>query len=236
MGCASSQATVPIDDIIISIFGIDNAGKTCLLRSLAGNFEFDAVPTVGLGQESFMYNDIKLTVYDLGGSANFRSVWERFYAAAWGFIWVVDASDEARIQESKDTLIKMLQHEFLKGKPFIVVANKQDKPGAIRAVDLKKKMELPKKVQVVDAIVTQPNVEEKKPNAGVSQALDSLINSIIADYPKLAAKRQDDIKKQEEINEREKAEKRARIEKARAEREAKAAAEANAAAESNAAQ
>ena len=148
MGCVSSQATVPIDDIIISIFGIDNAGKTCLLRSLAGNFEFDCVPTVGLGQESFMYNDIKLTVYDLGGNAKFRSVWERFYAATWGFIWVVDASDEARINESKEALHKMIQHEFLKTKPFIVVANKQDKEGAIKAADLKKRLDLPKKIQV----------------------------------------------------------------------------------------
>ena len=138
--CVSTQptATIPLDEIEISIFGIDNAGKTCFLRSLAGNFDFDSVPTVGFGQESFMYDDVKLKVYDLGGNENFRSVWKRYFAEIWGFIYVVDAADPDRFEESKAQLKEMVENKMLKNKPLIVVANKQDKPNAVPAEKLKK--------------------------------------------------------------------------------------------------
>ena len=224
MGCVGSQAVVvPIDDIVISIFGIDNAGKTCLLRSLAGNYNFDSVPTVGLGQESFMYDDIHLTVYDLGGNSKFRSVWQRFFAEIWGFIYVVDAADESRFSESRETLEKMMAEKMLKGKPFIVVANKQDKEGAVPAKDLRSKLNIPKNVPVIDAVVTQCNEAEGKCNEGVSQAVSTLIADIVKDFPKLAKKREKDLIEQHEIDEKEKAAKKERLEKARAEREAKAA-------------
>ena len=226
MGCVSSSAITPIDDIVISIFGIDNAGKTCLLRSLSGNYEFDSVPTVGLGQETFMYDDIKLTVYDLGGSSKFRSVWQRFFAEIWGFIWVIDAADPERFKENQETLDKMMQNKMLEGKPFIVVANKQDLEGAIPAKQLREHINLPKNIKIVDAIVTQCNPEENKCNQGVADAVSSLIADIVKNYQKIADKRVEDLEEQKKIDEREKQAKMERIAKARAEREAKAKAEA----------
>ena len=225
MGCISSSAVTPIDDIVISIFGIDNAGKTCLLRSLSGNYEFDSVPTVGLGQETFMYDDIKLTVYDLGGSSKFRSVWQRFFAEIWGYIWVIDASDPQRFKENQETLEKMMENKMLKDKPFIVVANKQDIEGAIPGKDLREKINLPKNVKIIDAVVTRCNPEEKKCNEGVSEAVSSLIAEIVKNYQKIADKRVKDLEEQKQIDEREKQAKMERIAKARAEREAKAKAQ-----------
>jgi len=216
MGCVSSTATVPLDDIVISIFGIDNAGKTCFLRSLAGDFNFDSVPTIGLGQETFMYDDIQLTVYDLGGNSKFRSVWQRFYAEIWGYIYLVDASDSDRFQESMATLQEMQNHKMLKGKPFIVVANKQDLPGAKTAADIKQIFQLPKKIQVVDAVVTSVDLNEKKCNPGVSTAVSSLIADIIKNFKDISKQRSTDLAEQQRIEEQEKAEKKARLERARA--------------------
>ena len=228
MGCVSSSAITPIDDIVISIFGIDNAGKTCLLRSLSGNYSFDSVPTVGLGQETFMYEDIKLTVYDLGGSSKFRNVWQRFFAEIWGYVWVIDASDPDRFQENQEMLNKMMDHSMLKGKPFVVVANKQDKEGAIPAKDLRERINLPKNVKIVDAIVTKCNPDQNKCNEGVTEAVSSLINDIVKNYQKIADKRIVDLEEQKKIDEKEKQAKMERIAKARAEREAKEKAESEA--------
>jgi ADP-ribosylation factor-like protein 13B len=211
----TAAATVPMDDIAIAIFGVDNAGKTCFVRSLAGDFNFDSVPTVGLGQEQFMYDDTKLKVYDLGGSANFRSVWQRFFAEIWGFIYVVDASDPARFEESVNTLKDMTHHKMMEGKPFIVVANKQDKEGAVKADQLRKKMKLNRKVTVYDAVVTQ--IDGEKCNSGVSTAVSMLISKIVQNYSKLSSKRVIDIEIQREIEARELAEKRARLERRRQE-------------------
>jgi small GTP-binding protein len=179
-----------MDDITIAIFGLDNAGKTCFLRSLAGDFNFDSVPTVGLGQDTFMYDDTKLQVYDLGGAANFRTIWQRFFAEIWGFIYVVDASDPGRFNESCATLNEMVGHRMMRHKPHIVVANKQDREGAVAAQTLEKQF----KLGVYDAIVTQPDGD--KCNIGVSAAVSALINEIIAKYEKLAQKRDGDIEEQ----------------------------------------
>ena len=225
--CVSTQptATIPLDEIEISIFGIDNAGKTCFLRSLAGNFDFDSVPTVGFGQETFMYDDVKLKVFDLGGSENFRSVWKRYFAEIWGFIYVVDAADPDRFEESKAQLKEMVEHKMLKNKPLIVVANKQDKPNAVPAEKLKKIFKgIPniKKIQFVDASVT--TIVNNKCNEGVSNAVSALIVEILNDFAKIGQRRITDMKEQEEIEEKERAEKLARIRAKRAEEEAKTSA------------
>jgi ADP-ribosylation factor-like protein 13B len=209
-----------MDDITIAIFGLDNAGKTCFLRSLGGDFNFDSVPTVGLGQDTFMYDDTKLQVYDLGGAANFRSIWQRFFAEIWGFVYVVDASDTGRFEESCATLNEMVNHPMMRSKPYIVVANKQDKEGAVPALLLKKQFKLGRKIGVYNAIVTQPDGD--KCNSGVSAAVSALINEIIAKYDKLGEKRDSDIEEQKGIDEAEAAEKRARIEKRREEQMATA--------------
>lgn len=226
--CVSTQptATIPLDEIEISIFGIDNAGKTCFLRSLAGNFDFDSVPTVGFGQETFMYDDVKLKVFDLGGNENFRSVWKRYFAEIWGFIYVVDAADPDRFEESKNQLKEMVENKMLKNKPLIVVANKQDKPNAVPAEKLKKIFKgVPniKKIQFVDASVT--TIVNNKCNEGVSSAVSALIVEILNDFAKIGQRRVTDMKEQEEIEEKERAEKLARIRAKRA--EAAAEAEAN---------
>lgn len=234
--CVSSQAaTIPLDEIEISIFGIDNAGKTCFLRSLAGDFNFDSVPTVGFGQETFMYDDVKLKVFDLGGSENFRSVWKRYFAEIWGYVYVVDAADPDRFEESRLQLKEMVENDLLKGKPFIVVANKQDKPNATPAEKLKKlfkKVPNIKKIQFVDASVT--TIVDNKCNEGVSTAVSSLINDILKNFEKIGQKRTVDMKEQEEREAREREEKLARIKAKRAEEQAAAEARERAEAEAKA--
>jgi ADP-ribosylation factor-like protein 13B len=226
MGCCGSSAVIPIDEVAISIFGLDNAGKTSFLRALCGDSNFDTVPTVGLGQEHFMYDDIKLKVYDLGGNAQFRKVWQRFYAEIWGFIYVVDAADEDRFEESSKTLQEMIAHKMVKGKPFIVVANKQDKQGAIQAAALKMRFQMGRKVLFYDAVATQ--VEDGKCHEGVTAAVSALVAQILNSYPSMAKRREKDLDEQRQIDEKEEQEKRERLARRRA--EMAAAQEANAAA------
>lgn len=46
-------------------------------------------------------------------------------------IFVVDSTDKERLEYSKQELDIMLQEEELKGAPVLVLANKQDLPGAM---------------------------------------------------------------------------------------------------------
>ncbi|OHT15670.1 ADP-ribosylation factor family protein [Tritrichomonas foetus] len=166
-----------------------------------------------------MYDDIKLKVYDLGGNAKFRSVWTRYFAEIWGFIYVVDAADPERFEESKEQLRQMLEHKMLKGKPFIVVANKQDLPNAVNAEKLKKTFNLKscKKATFVDASVT--TIVDNKCNEGVSNAVSALIGKILTDFEKIGQRRVLDMREQEDIENKERAEKLARLQAKREEEE-----------------
>lgn len=214
MGCCVSRGsvgTVPLDPLVVSIFGPDNAGKTCLLRALSGDFDFDTVPSVGLGQKTFMYENVKMTFYDLGGHAKFRSVWSRFYAESWGCLFVVDSSDSARFAETKEILDGLRSHKMMQGKPIVVVANKQDLPGALSGEELKKVLELPDDVPVYGAIAT--SVVDGKCNKGVNDATSALITVIVQNHEKLRVRVDEDTKEQEEIERKEREEKMERLRK-----------------------
>jgi ADP-ribosylation factor-like protein 13B len=220
--CCGGAQVGPIDELAISIFGIDNSGKTSFLRSLSGDFNFDTVPTVGLGQELFMFDDIKLKVYDLGGNSQFRNVWERFYAEIWGFIYVVDASDPDRFEESKATLTEMMKHKMINGKPVVVVANKQDKAGAVNAAGLKIRFQVGR-IPFYDVVATY--VDNEKCHDGITNAVQDLIGSIVKNYTKLVKRRTKDLEEQRQIDDAEQKEKMARLQRRREEMAAQRAEE-----------
>ena len=53
-----------------------------------------------------------------------------------GAIYVVDAADHARLEESRNELFGNSHHECLTGKPILVLANKQDLPSALPESDI----------------------------------------------------------------------------------------------------
>ncbi|OHT03552.1 ADP-ribosylation factor family protein [Tritrichomonas foetus] len=209
MGCCASAKTVAQEEIVISIFGLNNAGKTCLLHALNGSYDFDCVPTIGFAHATMMYDATKLTIYDLGGSAKFRSVWQRYYAFIFGFVYVVDSSDPEKFEESKKTLEGILAHPMMAGKPYVVVANKQDIDGHVSKDEIRKKLEIPEDVEIYDAIVTE--VKDGKCNPGVTNSVTKLIQKILNSYDSIQKKRVADIEEQEEIEKAEHAKKLERI-------------------------
>jgi ADP-ribosylation factor-like protein 13B len=215
--CFSSSPveSMRVEELTIAVFGLDNAGKTCLVRSLCGNFCFNSVPSVGFGHESFSYNSAKVKVYDLGGISNFRNVWERFYADIWGCIYVIDASDPDRFEESRQVLQQMLGHKMMKGKPYVIVANKQDRDGAFDGEGIRKEFKLNAKVPIFSASVTK--VKNKRCNSGVSRSVDDLISQILNRYNFLEKKRKSDLAEQEKIEAKERSERWERMQKRRAE-------------------
>ena len=67
-----------------------------------------------------------VTIYDLGGSRSFRGIWPKYYHEVHGFIFVVDSSDPSRLSECSSVLQGMLDHQQVRGKPILLLANKSD--------------------------------------------------------------------------------------------------------------
>jgi ADP-ribosylation factor-like protein 13B len=53
-----------------------------------------------------------------------------------GIIFVIDSSNVESIIESKNVFKMLMSHDFLIGKPFLIVANKQDLVGSFDCIEI----------------------------------------------------------------------------------------------------
>ncbi len=58
--------------------------------------------------------------YDVGGGARIRAVWPSYFADVHGVIYVVDASEPSRFEESANELKAALSHPMIVGKPLLM--------------------------------------------------------------------------------------------------------------------
>ena len=125
------------------MLGLDSAGKTTLLYRLKQGKELrltSVQPTVGFNVESVECEGCSFTVWDIGGGCKIRELWIHYLRGAKGLIWVVDSSDRERLEEARAELERLLGVEDMRGMPVLVVANKQDLPGAMDAAELTQRM------------------------------------------------------------------------------------------------
>lgn len=124
----------------ILMLGLDNAGKSTLLYKLKHDANVTTVPTIGfnVGMMDAMKNrrNIALTVWDVGGQKGMREHWKSFHHDAAAVVFVVDSSDLKRLEEARCELENTLRSEQLRGRPLMLIANKQDVNGALTATDI----------------------------------------------------------------------------------------------------
>ncbi|GIL65745.1 hypothetical protein Vafri_19451 [Volvox africanus] len=125
------------DEFHVLILGVDKAGKTNVLERLKTIFTQSIgldpgkiLPTVGLNVGRIEAHKNNIVFWDLGGQSGLRSIWDKYYSEAHAIVYVVDAANRSRFEESKVALDRMLEHRELTGAPLLIMANKQDLDGA----------------------------------------------------------------------------------------------------------
>eukprot|EP00163_Fabomonas_tropica_P018047 TRINITY_DN3205_c0_g1_i2.p1 TRINITY_DN3205_c0_g1~~TRINITY_DN3205_c0_g1_i2.p1 ORF type:complete len:140 (-),score=19.48 TRINITY_DN3205_c0_g1_i2:416-835(-) len=68
----------------------------------------------------------KIIFWDLGGQKGLRTIWDRYYKEAHGLVFVLDAANPDRVQESKEAMEHILGHPDFRGVPVLLLANKND--------------------------------------------------------------------------------------------------------------
>ena len=66
-------------------------------------------------------------------------MWDKYYAECHGIIYMIDSTDNERLEESWTAFDKMIQNEQLIGLPLLVACNKQDLSNCMTVPDIKKK-------------------------------------------------------------------------------------------------
>jgi ADP-ribosylation factor-like protein 2 len=102
--------------IFLTIFtltfsGLDNAGKTTILKKLNGEDISTVSPTLGFNIKSFGYRGYTLNVWDIGGQKTLRPYWRNYFEATDAVVWVVDSSDRLRMKDCKEELKGLLQED-----------------------------------------------------------------------------------------------------------------------------
>uniref|UniRef100_A0A5S6QS62 ADP-ribosylation factor-like protein 3 n=1 Tax=Trichuris muris TaxID=70415 RepID=A0A5S6QS62_TRIMR len=129
-------------DVRILLLGLDNAGKTTLLKGLVSEDITQVTPTQGFNIKSVVSDGFKLNVWDIGGQRKIRPYWKNYFENADMLIYVIDSSDKRRFDETGMELMELLEEEKLAAVPLLVFANKQDLVNAVTASALAEGLQL----------------------------------------------------------------------------------------------
>lgn len=111
--------------------GLDNAGKTTLFGALKNGRVSSSTPTQRPSSDDMTYGKIFFKAFDIGGHEAARSLWRDYSHNASAVVFMIDATDTGRFHESMQELKKLLDMEEFKNVPFLLLANKIDKQGAV---------------------------------------------------------------------------------------------------------
>ncbi|XP_041439222.1 ADP-ribosylation factor-like protein 13B [Xenopus laevis] len=148
--------------------GLDNAGKTATVKGIQGESPEDVAPTVGFSKADIKQWRFDITMFDLGGGKRIRGIWKNYYAESYGVVFVIDSSDVGRMEETKETIAEVLRHPRISGKPVLVLANKQDREGALSETDIIEFLSLEKLVNDNKCLVRYRERTPEEIGAGVA--------------------------------------------------------------------
>jgi len=146
------------------ILGLDHAGKSTLLEQMRSMYSgtrppntMKIPPTVGLNIGKFDVDKATMVFWDLGGQVSLRVLWDKYFSDAHAVVYVIDAADGKRLEESRKEIEKLLVDPDLLDAPLLIMANKQDLKEALAADEIKKTMNLqvgkrPMLVQPISAL------------------------------------------------------------------------------------
>lgn len=118
------------------VLGLDNSGKTTMLKKLSGEDVLHVTPTQGFNIKSLEQAGVKLKVWDVGGQKTIRPYWRNYFDSTDALIFVIDSTDRRRMEETGIELQQLLDEEKLSGVPLLVFANKQDLLNALHPTEL----------------------------------------------------------------------------------------------------
>jgi len=100
-------------EVRLLILGLDNAGKTTILKKFNGEDINTISPTLGFNIKTLEHRGYLLNCWDVGGQQTIRSYWRNYFEQTDGLIWVVDSADRVRLNDCKRELDVLMEQEKL---------------------------------------------------------------------------------------------------------------------------
>ena len=123
-------------EVRLLVLGLDNAGKTTILKKFKGE-DIDTIsPTLGFDIQTFDFRGYKLNVWDVGGQKTIRSYWRNYFDQTDAPVYVIDAADHRRMEETSMELGQLVDEAKLADIPVLVYGNKSDLMNAMEQCEI----------------------------------------------------------------------------------------------------
>jgi len=146
------------EEMELSLVGLQYSGKTTFVNVIAsGSYTEDTIPTVGFNMRKVQKGNVSIKIWDIGGQPRFRTMWERYCRGVNVIVYMVDAADHDKIEQTTRELHELLDKPslqvttgrdilfhapFSQGMPVLVLGNKNDLPNALDVDSLTDKLNL----------------------------------------------------------------------------------------------
>ncbi|KAL1409540.1 ADP-ribosylation factor protein 3 [Vanrija albida] len=94
-------------------------------------------PTIGQNIGKISLPSTTLHFFDLGGQRDIRSIWPKYYDECHAVVFVLDASDQARLSETWEVFDEVINSPRLLHLPLLLLANKQDKSSSLSVAEIR---------------------------------------------------------------------------------------------------
>ncbi|EAS32271.3 small GTP-binding protein [Coccidioides immitis RS] len=136
------KARLKDKEMRILMLGLDNAGKTTIVKRIMNEDVTTVSPTLGFIIKTIEFRGYKLNIWDVGGQRTLRSYWRNYFEKTDALIWVVDATDRLRVDDCRQELAGLLLEERLMGASLLVFLNKTDVDGCMNEADVREALQL----------------------------------------------------------------------------------------------
>ncbi|KAJ6160558.1 hypothetical protein N7470_003954 [Penicillium chermesinum] len=127
------KARLKDKEMRILMLGLDNAGKTTIVKRIMNEDVTTVSPTLGF---------IIKTVDFMGYKLNICPDWKNYFEKTDTLVWVVDATDRLRVDDCREELAGLLLEERLMGASLLVFLNKTDVEQCMTEEEVRKRLDL----------------------------------------------------------------------------------------------
>ncbi|KAL4970435.1 ADP-ribosylation factor-like protein 2 [Aspergillus stella-maris] len=136
------KARLKDKEMRILMLGLDNAGKTTIVKQIMKEDVTTVSPTLGFIIKTIDFDGYRLNIWDVGGQKTLRSYWKNYFEKTDTLVWVVDATDRLRVEDCRDELAGLLLEERLMGASLLVFLNKTDVEGCMTQDEVRQNLQL----------------------------------------------------------------------------------------------
>lgn len=128
-------------DVRILMLGLDAAGKTTSLYKMKLGEIVTSIPTIGFNVETVTFKNVNLVTWDVGGRDKIRPLYRHYYSNTDALVCVIDSNDRERFDDAlEETIGRTVNEDELRDVPYLILANKQDLPGAMKPEEVDEKI------------------------------------------------------------------------------------------------